>query len=187
LIAFLRATFSTMTRTNHPAAVLFDRDGTLVVDVPYCTDPDQVRPMPGARDALGAVRAAGLPVGVVTNQSGIGRGLISTAAHAAVTSRVEELLGPFDVWRYCPHVPEDGCACRKPRPGMLLDAARALGVAPHEVAYVGDIGSDVDAARAAGALPVLVPTPVTLSSEIESAPVVCADLTEAIAHLLGPR
>jgi D-glycero-D-manno-heptose 1,7-bisphosphate phosphatase len=185
LIAILRAKFSTMSRTTAPAAVLFDRDGTLVVDVPYCADPDRVRPMPGARDALGAVRAAGLPVGVVTNQSGIGRGLISTAAHAAVTSRVEQLLGPFDVWRYCPHVPEDGCACRKPRPGMLLDAARALGVPPSEVAYVGDIGSDVDAARAAGARPVLVPTPVTLSTEIAAAPLVCADLPEAVAHLLG--
>lgn len=176
-----------MYSSTPPAAVLFDRDGTLVVDVPYCADPAQVRPMPGARAALGAIRAAGLPVGVVTNQSGIGRGYISEAEHAAVTARVAELLGPFDVWLFCPHVAEDGCGCRKPRPGMLLAAARTLGVPPAEVAYVGDIGSDVAAAVAAGARPVLVPTPVTRGCEIATAPEVCPTLTAAVALLLGTR
>lgn len=167
------------------AAVLFDRDGTLVVDVPYCADPALVQPVPAARPALRRLRAAGIRTGVVTNQSGIGRGLLTTDAVAAVNAEVERLLGPFDVWRICPHAPEDGCPCRKPRPDMILDAARALGLAPHRVAYVGDIGSDVEAALAAGAAGVLVPTAVTRPAEIRAAPVVCRTLSDAVEHLLA--
>ncbi|MEJ2890839.1 D-glycero-alpha-D-manno-heptose-1,7-bisphosphate 7-phosphatase [Actinomycetospora aeridis] len=149
--------------------MLFDRDGTLVVDVPYNGDPAAVRPMPGAADALARVRAAGVPVGVVSNQSGVARGLLDVAQVAAVNARVEELLGPFAVWRWCPHGAEDGCPCRKPAPGMVLDAAAALGVAPGDVAVVGDIAADVGAADAAGARAVLVPTPATRREEIDDA------------------
>jgi HAD superfamily hydrolase (TIGR01662 family) len=168
-----------------PAAVLFDRDGTLVVDVPYCGDPSLVRPVPTARPALALLRAAGIPVGVVTNQSGIARGLLRREQVDAVNRRVDDLLGPFDVWRLCPHGPDDGCACRKPAPGMVLAAARDLGVAAADVAVVGDIGADVGAALAAGARPVLVPTPVTLPEEVAAAPVVRPDLVAAVRHLLG--
>jgi D-glycero-D-manno-heptose 1,7-bisphosphate phosphatase len=167
-------------------AVLFDRDGTLVVDVPYNGDPALVRPVPGAREALGLLRAAGIPTGVVTNQSGIARGLISTEQATAVNRRVDELLGPFAVWQVCPHGPEDGCACRKPRPGMVLAAARQLGLAPQRVAVIGDIGADIDAAAAAGAASVLVPTPVTRPEEVAAAPIVRADLMGAVQHLLEP-
>ncbi|MBA2637635.1 MAG: HAD-IIIA family hydrolase [Solirubrobacterales bacterium] len=138
-------------------AVLLDRDGTLVVDVPYNGDPARVEPMPGAAAALGRLRAAGLSLAVVSNQSGIARGYVSEDEVAAVNRRVEELLGPLGPWMVCPHGPQDGCACRKPRPGLVLDAAAALGVAPRDCAVVGDIGADVEAARAAGSRPVLVP------------------------------
>src|SRR4029079_1516883 len=84
-----------------------------------------------------------------------------------------------------PHAPDDGCPCRKPRPDMLLDAARELGLEPHRIAYVGDIGSDVGAARAAGAPGVLVPTAVTRPAEIRAAPVVRRTLVDAVDHLLG--
>jgi D-glycero-D-manno-heptose 1,7-bisphosphate phosphatase len=168
-----------------PAAVLFDRDGTLVVDVPYCADPALVTPVPAARPALALLRAAGIPIGVVTNQSGIARGLLRRGQVDAVNRRVDELLGPFDVWQLCPHGPDDGCACRKPAPGMVLAAAERFGVAPEDVAVVGDIGADVGAARAAGARSVLVPTPVTRSEEIADAPVVRPDLVAAVRHLLG--
>jgi HAD superfamily hydrolase (TIGR01662 family) len=165
--------------------VLFDRDGTLVVDVPYCADPFLVRPLPSAAPALDVVRAAGLPTGVLTNQSGIGRGLISAEAATAVNREVERLLGPFDVFRVCPHAPDEGCRCRKPRPGMLLDAAEQLGVAPDRLAFIGDIGADVEAAEAVGAASVLVPTAVTRPEEIRRAPVVRPDLLAAVHHLLG--
>jgi D-glycero-D-manno-heptose 1,7-bisphosphate phosphatase len=167
-----------------PKAVLFDRDGTLVVDVPYNGDPARVQPVPQARAALETLRAAGIPAGVITNQSGIARGLITAEQAAAVNRRVDELLGPFDVWQVCPHGPDDGCRCRKPRPGMVLAAAERLGVPPERMAVIGDIGADVDAAAAAGAASVLVPTPVTRPDEVTAAPVVRSDLLAAVRHLL---
>ncbi|WP_336714207.1 D-glycero-alpha-D-manno-heptose-1,7-bisphosphate 7-phosphatase [Arthrobacter sp. USHLN218] len=169
-----------------PRAVLFDRDGTLVIDVPYNGDPALVRPMPGARAALDAVRAAGLPCGVLTNQSGIARGLLDRGQVDAVNARVEELLGPFDVWEICPHGPQDDCGCRKPRPGMILEACERLGLQPDEAAFVGDIGADVEAAAAAGARGVLVPTPVTRPEEVEEADLVAPDLAGALGLLFGP-
>ncbi|MBA3906145.1 MAG: HAD-IIIA family hydrolase [Pseudonocardiales bacterium] len=169
------------------SAVLFDRDGTLIDDVPYCTDPARVRSVRTAAAALARLRTAGVRIGVITNQSGIGRGLISAEQADAVNARVEELLGPFDVWRLCPHAPNDGCRCRKPAPGMVLSAAQALGTTPQRVAVVGDIGADVGAAQSAGAMSVLVPTPLTLAEEIRAAPVVCADLLAAVRFLLGDR
>ncbi len=174
-----------MSAPARPAAVLFDRDGTLVVDVPYCGDPRLVRPMPTAQQALQRLRATGMPTGVVTNQSGIGRGIITRAAAAAVNAEVDRLLGPFDVFRTCPHAPEDGCACRKPRPGMLLDAAEELGTAPSGLALVGDIGADVEAALAVGGTAVLVPTAVTRPEEIRAAPVVRRTLRDAVEYLLA--
>ena len=174
-----------MTHPRRPGAVLFDRDGTLVVDVPYNGDPMRVRPVPAARAALELLRAAGVPAGVVTNQSGIARGLITRAQADAVNARVDELLGPFVVWQVCPHGPEDGCACRKPRPGMVLAAARQLGLPPERLALVGDIGADVEAAAAAGADSVLVPTAVTRRAEVVAAPVVRDDLVAAVRHLLA--
>ncbi|NGY66312.1 HAD family hydrolase [Lentzea sp. NEAU-D13] len=157
-------------------AVLFDRDGTLVQDVPYNGDPARVTPMPGAREVLDDLRAHGFRTGVVSNQSGIGRGLLTAEQVAAVNVRVEELLGRFGTWQICPHHPDDDCACRKPAPGLVLAACAALGVAPERTLVVGDIGADVDAAVAAGAVPVLVPTGVTLPEEVERAPRTARDL-----------
>lgn len=134
-----------------PCAVIFDRDGTLIENVPYNGDPDAVRPFPGAREALDRLREQNIPLAVVSNQSGIGRGLITQEQTEAVNRRVEELLGPFDVWIYCPHEPAANCDCRKPKPKMILDAARALGVEPECCVVVGDSESDFQAARNAGA------------------------------------
>lgn len=165
-------------------AVLFDRDGTLVVDVPYNGDPTLVQLMPGAQEAVAEVRAAGLRTAVVSNQSGIGRGLLSPADVDAVNRRVDELVGPLEVWTYCPHLPADACSCRKPEPGLILEACRRLGVRPEEAVVVGDIGADVGAAAAAGSLGILVPTEVTRAEEIAAAPIVAVDLAEAITIVL---
>jgi HAD superfamily hydrolase (TIGR01662 family) len=168
-------------RPAPPAAVLFDRDGTLVRDVPYNRDPGAVAPMPGARAALDRLRRRGVPVGVVTNQSGVGRGLIDTAELTRVNTRVEELLGPFDVWEICPHDPAAaGCRCRKPAPLLIERAAAALGVPAARCVVIGDIGGDVAAARAAGARGILVPSPATRPEEVRAAPEVAADLGEAV-------
>ncbi|MEU2185065.1 D-glycero-alpha-D-manno-heptose-1,7-bisphosphate 7-phosphatase, partial [Streptomyces thermolilacinus] len=150
-----------------PGAVLFDRDDTLIVDVPYNGDPGRVRLMPRAREAVRLLRARGIPVGVVSNQSGIGRGLLTEAEVREVNARVDALLGrPLDVWVHCPHTPQDGCGCRKPAPGLVLEAARRLGVPPGRCVVIGDIGADMGAARAAGARGVLVPTTRTLPAEV---------------------
>jgi HAD superfamily hydrolase (TIGR01662 family) len=170
---------------SRPAAVLFDRDGTLVRDVPYNGDPDAVAPMPGARQALDRIRQAGLPIGVVSNQSGVGRGRLRPEQVDAVNSRVEQLLGPIDVWLVCPHTESDRCECRKPAPGLVLSAAEALGVPPEQCAVVGDIGADVGAGRAAGARTILVPTAVTRAAEVSAAPEVAGDLLEAVNRLLA--
>lgn len=167
-----------------PRAVLLDRDGTLVEDVPYNGDPALVRPMPGAREALDRLRAAGVRLAVVSNQSGIGRGLLSPADVAAVNHRVEALLGPLGPWLVCPHTPDTECGCRKPRPGLVLRAAQALGVRPQECVLIGDTGADVDAARAAGARGILVPNAVTRHAEIEDAPEIARDLGEAVDRVL---
>jgi histidinol-phosphate phosphatase family protein len=168
-------------------AVLLDRDGTLVVDVPYNGDPTRVEPMPGAREALDRLRAAGVRLAVVSNQSGIARGLLTRDEVDAVNRRVEELLGPIGTWLVCPHGPGEGCGCRKPAPGLVLQAAERLGVAPERCAVLGDIGADVQAARAAGARGVLVPTPTTLHDEVRDAPEVAPDLPGAVDLLLGSR
>jgi HAD superfamily hydrolase (TIGR01662 family) len=165
--------------------VLFDRDGTLIADVPYNGDPARVAPLPGAREALARLRAAGIPIGLVSNQSGVARGKLAHDDVRAVNRRVEALLGPLDAVEYCPHGPGDACACRKPAPGLVLAAAARLGVDPRRCAVVGDIGADVEAARAAGARGVLVPTPRTRAAEIAAAPERAADLGEAVDLLLG--
>jgi HAD superfamily hydrolase (TIGR01662 family) len=171
-------------------AVLFDRDGTLVQDVPYNGDPALVSLVPGARAAVELARARGLRVGLITNQSGIARGLLSRAEVDAVNARVAELAGSFDVVRVCPHAESDQCACRKPAPGMVHSAAAELGVAAGEIAVIGDIGADVEAARRAGARGFLVAAPATLEAErrgVRAAPdVVTATAMAAGAARPGP-
>jgi histidinol-phosphate phosphatase family protein len=147
--------------------VLFDRDETIVVDVPFNGDPERVEPAPNARVLLDRLRAAGLPLAVVSNQSGIGRGLITADAVAAVNRRIDALLGPFAGFFICPHAPEDACACRKPKPKLILDAARALGVDPGCCVVVGDRESDVEAARNAGAIPLKVEGPSALAAAVD--------------------
>lgn len=178
-----------------PAAVLFDRDGTLVVDVPYNGDPARVLPVPGAAGAVARLRAAGLRTAIVSNQSGVARGLLTRADVDAVNARVASLLGGFDAVAVCPHGADDGCECRKPRPGLVDKAAAELGVRPRDCVVVGDIGSDVDAALAAGARAVLVPTPQTRRREVWRARAarrrgvaVARDLVTAADVILGvPR
>jgi histidinol-phosphate phosphatase family protein len=142
--------------TAEPAdrrALLLDRDGTLIVDVGYPRDPALVEPLPGAIAALRELQARFALV-IVSNQSGLGRGLITAAEARAVHDRVIDVFArggvAFAGAYYCPHAPGAGCACRKPAPGLLLDAARDLGLALAGSIMIGDRSSDVAAGRAAG-------------------------------------
>ena len=141
--------------------VFLDRDGTLLDEDGYLGDPAGVRLFPGAAGAVAALNAAGLPVVVVTNQSGVARGLFSEADVDAVHARVAELLSAegahLDLVLYCPHHPREGeppyrraCDCRKPAPGMYQAGARALGLDLARSAAVGDSERDLEGARRAG-------------------------------------
>jgi histidinol-phosphate phosphatase family protein len=171
--------------TASGAAVLFDRDGTLIQDVPYNGDPNKVAPVPGAAEALDRLRSAGIPTAVITNQSGVARGLISDDDVTAVNERVEELLGPLGPWFICNHAPDSACDCRKPLPGLVLQAAERLGVRPADCVVIGDIGADIDAALNAGAKAILVPNARTLPEEVDAAEVTAPDLTTAVDLILS--
>ena len=165
--------------------VLFDRDDTLIRDVPYNGDPTTVEPMPGAAEALERLRRQGVRIGVVSNQSGVAKGYITTDDVRRVNARVEELVGPIDVWEICPHDRDDDCDCRKPLPALVERAAGRLGVLPSDCVVIGDIGGDVEAAVAAGARGILVPTGRTRLEEIAAASEVAPDLNSAVDLVLG--
>jgi histidinol-phosphate phosphatase family protein len=167
------------------SAVLFDRDGTLIVDVPGNADPARVAPMPGAREALDALRAAGIATAVITNQPAVGDGVLAADALAAINARAEALLGPVGPVFACTHPSAAVCGCRKPAAGLVMAAARALGVAPEACVVIGDIGADVAAAQAAGARAILVPTAVTRAEEVAAAPLIARDVREAVALVIG--
>jgi histidinol-phosphate phosphatase family protein len=162
-----------------------DRDGTLIVDVPYNADPARVVPMPTARMALDRLRDAGIATAVVSNQSGVALGHLNVADVRAVNDHLESLLGPLGPILMCEHAPDAGCRCRKPAPGLIETAARALGVEPRDCVVIGDIGSDIEAARAAGARAILVATPITRPEEIAAAPLLAPNLDAAVSAVLG--
>jgi D-glycero-D-manno-heptose 1,7-bisphosphate phosphatase len=142
------------------AAVFLDRDGTIIEDEGYLADASRVRLLPGAIDALHTFRDRGFLLVVISNQSGIARGLITPAQHAEVDARVKATLAehgvPLHAAYYCPHGPDDGCACRKPLPGMLVQAAGEHNIDLRHSFMVGDKMSDVAAGRAAGCTTALI-------------------------------
>jgi histidinol-phosphate phosphatase family protein len=142
--------------------VFLDRDGTLNRDDGYLADPDGLVLLPGAAEAVAALNAAGVKAVVVTNQSGVGRGLITEEALARIHERLRGLLAAggavLDGIFVCPHQPEHGCACRKPGTELALRAARDLGVDPARSAMIGDKPADVALAHRLGGRAVLVLT-----------------------------
>jgi phosphoheptose isomerase len=142
--------------------VVLDRDGTLIVEKNYLSSPDQVELLPHAAAALHRLREMGLRIAVASNQSGVGRGYYAMADVERVNARVAELLAAggaaVDAVYVCPHTPADGCACRKPEPGLLLQAARDFGLNPAAAFVVGDKACDVDLGRNCGATTFLVET-----------------------------
>jgi D-glycero-D-manno-heptose 1,7-bisphosphate phosphatase len=135
-------------------ALLLDRDGTLIEDDGYISQPENVRMVPGSIAALKVLQHSGLALVITSNQSGIGRGLITRAQARAVHERVVEILEAggvhLDGAYYCPHAPQEGCECRKPRPGLLQEAAAELHLDLSRCIVVGDQARDVEAGRRAG-------------------------------------
>ena len=143
--------------------VILDRDGTINHDsAEHIKSPEEWRPIKGSLEAIARLTQADYRVVVATNQSGIARGLFDTrtlfAIHDTLLRALAQVGGRIDAFFFCPHQAEAGCACRKPQPGMLLEAARRFNVALDDVYMVGDAQRDLEAAAAAGAKPVLVLT-----------------------------
>ena len=158
-------------RANGQRAVFFDRDGTLNEEIGHVLDPQDFRVYPFAARAVRLVNQAGLLAIVVTNQSGVGRGLFAESAvrrvHRQLTRRIEAGGGRLDAIFYCPHHPEAlveryrvACSCRKPAPGLLEAAAAQFGIDLTKSFVVGDRFVDITAARRVGARSVLVLTGV---------------------------
>jgi D-glycero-D-manno-heptose 1,7-bisphosphate phosphatase len=143
-------------------AVFLDRDGTLIEDVGYPRDPVAVALLDGAVATLRELSRLGFALVVVSNQSGIARGLVTPAEAAAVHDRFVSLFASggvnFDAVVYCPHGPADGCDCRKPAPRMLLDTAAELELDLAGSFMVGDKASDIEAGRRAGCRTILIET-----------------------------
>lgn len=145
----------------HPA-IFLDRDGTLNESVGYVNHPSRFRLFPWAVDAIRTIRDEGYLAVLVTNQSGIGRGLFTEEMLSEVHAELERTLTSagtsLDAMYYCPHKPDDHCPCRKPQPGMLLRAAKELQVDLSRSWMVGDSASDLEAAFRAGVRGALVAT-----------------------------
>lgn len=174
-----------------PGAVFLDRDGTLAEDPGYLHDPERVRLLPGVADGLGRLAAAGWPLVVVSNQSGIARGLFEPGAFEAVNRRVEELAGVrFAGTYFCPHHPDftGRCECRKPAPQLFRDAARDLGLDLARSWFVGDRAGDVQPARSLGGNGVLIRAtarPSDLTAALRDGIPTAADFLEATSLILA--
>jgi D-glycero-D-manno-heptose 1,7-bisphosphate phosphatase len=165
---------------------ILDRDGTVIVDRHYLADPAGVELLPNALSGLQRLSSLGLGLAIVSNQSGLARGYFDRAAVDAVNTRMKELLAAggvqLDGIYYCPHIDADDCTCRKPRPGMMLQAVAELDFDPAQAFVLGDKACDVDLGRAFGATSFMVRTGYGAQARAEDADrasYVVADLAEA--------
>lgn len=149
-----------MAVSTHGAAIFFDKDGTLIDDVPYNVDPSRITLARGAAAGVRRLSRLGYRLLVVSNQPGVALGRFQAGALAAVEQRLVQLLqeqgAPLAGFYYCPHALGDGCACRKPRPGMLLRAAAEHRLDLAASWMIGDILDDVEAGRRAGCRTILI-------------------------------
>ena len=173
--------------------IILDRDGVMNYDSDqYIKCPEEWNASPGSLEAIARLNRAGYRVVVATNQSGIGRGLFDIETlhriHEKLRCELTAVGGSVDAIFFCPHLPEDSCACRKPKPGLLVDIATRLQVLLSGVPFVGDSLTDVEAARAVGAQPILVRTGkgqrnLNGQKDLRDVPVY-RDLAEAVDALL---
>jgi len=135
-------------------AIFLDRDGTIIVDEDYLADPEKVTLMPGAVEALRKFLHAGYMLIIISNQSGIGRGIFTNSDMERVNKKVKNLFRAegieFDALLICPHAPEDNCECRKPSPKLLMDAAEKFNINLAKSAIIGDKVSDAECGITAG-------------------------------------
>jgi D-glycero-D-manno-heptose 1,7-bisphosphate phosphatase len=172
---------------NEPVAsdqvVILDRDGTLVIDRGYLSDPAGLEFLPGAAEGLRWFYNHGYRLVVITNQSGVGRGMFSVdrlnEIHEKLRDMVHALGVRLEQIYYCPHTPEARCDCRKPQPGLLLRAAAELHFNPCDAIVIGDKSSDVEVGRRVGATTILIDPESHAVDGEPASDFVAADLAEA--------
>ena len=176
---------TTPTKTRTPA-VFVDRDGTIMQDADYCSDPQEVKIFPGVPEALRRLKSNGFKLIVITNQSGIGRGLFSIEQYRAVEAEVLRQLGDglIDATYFCPDIPGQHSSCRKPAPGMILRAAREHQIDLSRSFLIGDKEIDAECGRNAGVRTVRVQTGFQRETAATIADWVAADLVEAARIIL---
>ena len=169
--------------------VFLDRDGVVNECLPgdYVRSPDQLQFIPGSLAEIARLTCAGYRVVVISNQQGIGKGLFTLDDLDEVTDHVrravEEGGGRIDAFYYCSHLQDEGCDCRKPKPGLLLRAAEEMSIDLGETYMVGDFVTDVLAGQAAGCKTILIATE-TPSEEIVQPTHVVGSLSEAVSIIL---
>ena len=171
----------------YKAAVFLDRDGTLMEEVDYCSDPKNVRLLAGTREALASLKAAGFLNIIVTNQSGIGRGIFTQSQYEAVHAELMRQIGYglIDATYYCPEAPPSQSGRRKPAPGMLLEAAHDLSIDLSRSFIVGDKSSDVECGKNAGVRTVLVQTGYGASQRDCAPDALVGDIQAAAAFIIS--
>ena len=168
-------------------AVFFDRDGTLMEEVHYCSDPAKVAAMPGAAEALGRAHARGFLNVIITNQSGIGRGYFTEEQFQLVQAELLRQFGDgaIDATYFCPDHPDQPSARRKPAPGMVQEAATDLGIDLARSFFIGDMATDIECGRNAGTRTVLVATGYGQRDTATVADFRARDVVEAIDWVLA--
>lgn len=167
-------------------AVFLDRDGTIMPDVDYCSDPSAVEIFDGVPEALRRLKGAGFRLFVITNQSGIGRGYFTEEQYRAVESEVNRQLGPdlLDGTHFCPDKPEDKSQRRKPSPEMVFEAAREHDLDLARSYFIGDKASDMECGRNAGVCTILVQIGYGAGEPNGAPDLVAEDLVEAANIIL---
>lgn len=168
--------------------IILDRDGVINYDSKeYIKSPAEWHPIPGSIEAIAKLTQAGYQIAIATNQSGIGRGLFDEKTlaqiHAKMLALIEQQGGRVGAIFYCPHLPEENCSCRKPKPGLFYAIARHFDCSLNNVPAIGDSQRDLDAALQAGCKPILV------QSGVQTVPVdqniaVFANLAQAVDGIL---
>ena len=165
-------------------AVFLDRDGTMAPDIPYCSRPEDFNLFPESAKAIRRLKANGFKVIVITNQSGVARGYFSEDTLMKIHEKMERELSREDAHLdgiyYCPHHPDEGCECRKPKPQMILRAAQEHGINLLKSVMIGNSSADIEAGKAAGCKTILIASSQPTDEAIASRPdAVAAHLLEA--------
>jgi D-glycero-D-manno-heptose 1,7-bisphosphate phosphatase len=194
--------FSKWRHRRPQSAIFLDRDGVVNQRIQhgYVTHWSQFKFVPGVQRVLADLSGLGLPLIVVSNQAGVGKGLVSRTTLAGITRRFVSILqragAQMDAAYYCPHTPDDQCGCRKPRPGLLLRAATDWGVNLSRSVLIGDSWSDIEAAHAAGCWGILVKpctgpshsgNSLAQSKSCASASVHLREIPDTVRKLLGQQ